>query len=453
MVYVQIEFKEEFYSLPTSKDGMEVRIMKKNPLVSMALMIGLSTSLIACGSNTVNQVSAQEPISSETTTTTTKEETSTTTVKVEGTTINSSELFTERDLEQEPDLTNANKISLNDNEDITIKEEGVYVVSGTAKEATITVDVLDTEKVQIVLDGASITNTDFPCIYVVNADKVFVTTTNSKNTLSVTGTFIADGETNTDAAIFSKDDLVLNGVGTLTITSSDNGIVSKDDLKVTGGTYEITCSNNALRGNDSVVIYDGKFTIDSKDDGIHAENSEDTTVGYIYLGGGEYNITAVDDAIHATTILQIEDGTYTLNAAEGLEATYIRINDGEVVINASDDGINAAKKSTISTPTIEINGGNISITMAQGDTDAIDSNGNIYVNGGAITISAQFAFDYDGMAEFNGGTITVNGNEITTISNSMMGGFEQGGMMQGQGMTPGGMPPQGHGGFTGKPGH
>ena len=77
--------------------------------------------------------------------------------------------------------------------------------------------------------------------------------------------------------------------------------------------------------------------------------------------------------------------------------------------------------------------------MAQGDTDALDSNGNLLVSGGTIDITAQFAFDYDGTASFTGGTITVNGEQVTEITNSMMmgGGMGPGGEMGGMG--PGGM--------------
>ena len=74
-----------------------------------------------------------------------------------------------------------------------------------------------------------------------------------------------------------------------------------------------------------------------------------------------------------------------------------------------------------------INGGEISVTMAQGDTDAIDSNGNLYINGGTINITAQFAFDYDGIGQLNGGTVIVNGSQINQLSNSMMGGGGFGG--------------------------
>ena len=72
--------------------------------------------------------------------------------------------------------------------------------------------------------------------------------------------------------------------------------------------------------------------------------------------------------------------------------------------------------------TIEINGGNLTIKMGAGDTDGIDSNGNLYINGGTIDITANSPFDYDGESKYTGGTIIVNGEETNTITNQMMGG-------------------------------
>ena len=172
--------------------------------------------------------------------------------------IDTTDLFTDRDLAQTADTSEATAITLSSGQDVTIDKEGVYVLSGEASDVTITVEVDDTEKVQLVLDGVSITNEDAPAVYVKNADKVFVTTIEgSTNTLQVTGTFVADGETNTDAVIFSRDDLVLNGQGTLKISSTGNGVTSKDDLKVTGGSYVIDASADALEANESIAIADG----------------------------------------------------------------------------------------------------------------------------------------------------------------------------------------------------
>jgi hypothetical protein len=129
-------------------------------------------------------------------------------------------VFTDRDLLQTPDLSEAQYLTASDGETLSITEAGIYVISGSAEDCTIRVEAADDAKVQLVLDGVSITNADFPAIYVISADKCFVTTTDSENSLTVTGSFTSDGDTNTDAVIFSKDDLVLSGTGSLEITSN-----------------------------------------------------------------------------------------------------------------------------------------------------------------------------------------------------------------------------------------
>ena len=304
-------------------------------------------------------------------------------------------LFTDRDLTQTADLTDAVKKTVSDGDTLTITAEGVYVLTGEAENAQVVVEAPDDAKVQLVLDALTVTNDSVPVIYVKSADKVFITTTDSENTLAVTGAFTADGDTNTDAVIFSKDDLVLNGTGTLTISSTDNGVTSKDDLKVTGGTLVIDCASHGLEANDRALIAGGNIT---------------------------------------------------LSAKEGVEATYVYIAGGTLTISATDDGINAAANSNEYEVCIEIAGGDITITMAQGDTDALDSNGSILVSGGTVDITAQFAFDFVTGAQHTGGTITVNGETVDTITESMMSGG-MGGQMPG-GM--GGQMPGGHGGILEK---
>ncbi len=368
--------------------------------------------------------------------------------------LDTSSMFSDRDLEQEADLSEAEYITLKNGEDVTITSEGVYVLSGSVTDCTVIVEA-DAAKVQLVLDGVSITNSDSPAIYVKEADKVFITTTDSTNTLKVTGTFTADGDTNTDAVIYSKDDIVLNGVGTLNIESTANGIAGKDDVKVTGGTYNITTTEDAIEAKDSIRICDGSFNITAGKDGLHSENSDDQSLGYIYISGGDITIKATADGIQATTVLMIDGGTIDINAAEGLEGTYDQINGGTLNIYATDDGINASNKTDAYDVVIEINGGEVNIEMASGDTDALDANGDLIVNGGVINITAQFAFDFDNKAEINGGTIYVNGEEVTEITESMtfgpggnFGGAFGGGTGNFDGQAPSGGTPEGFDGQT-----
>ncbi|MCR5688550.1 MAG: carbohydrate-binding domain-containing protein, partial [Lachnospiraceae bacterium] len=334
--------------------------------------------------------------------------------------------------------------------DITIDKEGIYVLGGTAENVTVYVDAGSEDKVQLVLDGLSISNSEKPCIYVKSADKVFITSV-SDNSLSTSGTFSADGDTNTDAVIFSKDDLVLNGTGSLSIKSSDNGIAGKDSVKITGGYISIECEGSAVEAHDSILIAQGVLDITKCNDGLHADDDDDDSAGYIYIGGGSMNITAKDDAVHATTIVRIDNGKLSLSAHEGIEGTAIQVNDGTVEISASDDGINAARKSSALSPVFEMNGGTVTITMAAGDTDGVDSNGDIIINGGTISISGQSTFDCDGNAQYNGGTIIENGKETNTITNQMMGGPGNMGGMRPDGEKGGMMPGGGSGNGGGRP--
>ena len=137
-------------------------------------------------------------------------------------------------------------------------------------------------------------------------------------------------------------------------------------------------------------------------------------------------------------------GLVNITAAEGLEATYVRINGGEIAIQASDDGVNAARKSTAYTPTFEMNDGYLKVVMGPGDTDGIDANGNIVINGGTIDVTGNSTFDYDGTAQLNGGTVICNGQQVSTLPNQMMGGGRGGMMNSGWGGSQ-----YGNGGFGG----
>lgn len=429
---------------PTSPKGTPLRRLMR-PAMSILLAAGLATGLAACGSSNAKADTASQTTSASSTGTGTS--TAAGTASTLGSTsslLSQDDLFTDRDLEQTADTTDATHITVTDGEDVTITEEGVYVLSGTATDCTVIVAADDSAKVQLVLDGVSITNTDAPAVYVKSADKVFLTTASDGNAFTVTGEFTADGDTNVDAAVFSKSDLVLNGTGSLTVASSANGITSKDDLKVTGGTYDITSTADALEANDLVAICDGTLEITSSKDGIHSENDDDDTLGHVYISGGTFDITAQDDGIQAKSVVQIDGGTFTISATECIEGTFVQVNGGTLDLTATDDGINAKADSSSYDVVIEFTGGDTTITMGPGDTDAVDSNGDIYVRGGTLTISANSSFDYANQGSITGGTVTVNGQQITEMPAQMMPGDPGGG--QGQ---QGGMPGGGQGGMPG----
>ncbi len=203
---------------------------------------------------------------------------------------------------------------------ITITKEGTYVLSGALSEGQIVVDA-DSAKVQLVLDNADITCASSAAIYVKNADKTFITLAEgSENILMNTAEYEAIDDNNIDAVIFSKDDLTLNGKGTLTINSEyGHGIVSKDDLKLVGGTYNITAENHALSGKDSVRIADGTYNLTSGKDGIHSENADDDEKGFVYIASGDFTIESTGDGIDASYVVQIDEGDFDITAGDGAE--------------------------------------------------------------------------------------------------------------------------------------
>ena len=288
--------------------------------------------------------------------------------------------FTDREKSGSYKASEAVKITLNkttatvsgsgakaDGSTITITEKGVYVVSGTLEDGQIIVDASDSDKVQIVLDGVNINCETNAAIYVREADKVFITLAeNSSNTLGGGNEYTQIDDNTVDGVIFSKSDLVCNGTGSLTIEADyKHGIVSKDDLVITGGTYKITAADNGITAKDQLKILDGSFDIDAANSAVKAKNTDDTELGNIYIAGGVFTVKAEQDGFHATGSIVVDDGTITVNSGddgfhaeldtvirggtilveksnEGLEGKRVVVNGGDITINASDDGINAA---------------------------------------------------------------------------------------------------------------
>lgn len=248
-------------------------------------------------------------------------------------------VFSDRDLDASYSEAECIPIALNGNEILcdssaveisgataTIQKAGTYLLSGTLEDGSIVIDADKTDKIQLVLNDVSIHSETSAAIYVRQADKVFVTLAGeTENSLSNGGSFTPDGDTNVDAVIFSRDDLTLNGSGALTVASpGGHGIVSKDSLKITGGTYAMDVSAHGLCGKDEVSIAGGSFDLISGKDGIHAENSEDASAGTVYLENGIYQITAGGDGISASGSCRILDGEYTITTGGGSESVQQR---------------------------------------------------------------------------------------------------------------------------------
>lgn len=469
---------------------------------AVALACTLGVGLIGCSG------SSSSSDSSDTSSTSTTNSASSSTSTDEITLISADDLYSKRDKDASWDEASATKITFDgskaslDGEGatlgladgagdttvsetvggkaaVTITAAGTYVLSGTLDDGMVVVNATKDDKIQLVFDGVSISNSTGCAVFVASADKTFVTLAEgTQNFLNDGSTYSLDSDSDEPyAALFSKDDLTINGTGSLNVAGNyAHGICSKDDLVVTGGDITVTAKTDAIRGRDSVAICGGTFAITSGADAIKSNNDEDLSKGYVSIDGGTFAINAGDDAIHGESWLRVNDGDIAISKSyEGLEATQVYVNGGTIDIVASDDGINAAggllaatssnngggmsdpgagrgnaggvdngrtkgaadTGYTATTQTvaqtgigagggissdlykIEINGGYICVN-AQGDS--IDSNGSATVNGGTLLVScasnnADEALDYELTAALNGGTVVLLG------PTGMSGGF------------------------------
>ena len=288
--------------------------------------------------------------------------------------------FTDRDKSSEYDESSAVKITLNGSgavvsgsgvnisgSTVTITSAGTYIISGSLSDGQIVIAASDSDKVQLVLNNAEINCNTSAAVYVKSADKVFVTLpAGTTNSLGGGTEYVQTDDNTVDGVIFSKSDLTLNGTGTLKIDADyRHGIVTKDTLCITGGTYVIDAVKTCLAGKDGIKILDGSFTLTAGSKGLNSGNDDDAKEGSIYIAGGTFTIKSEDDSIHADGSCIISGGTYTIAAGddgihanydtvitdgsititdsyEGIEGRRITVSGGTINLTASDDGINAA---------------------------------------------------------------------------------------------------------------
>lgn len=318
----------------------------------------------------------------------------------------------------------SNAVAINGT-NVILTAEATYVLSGTLNDCSIIVDAGSSDKIQIVLSGVNITSNTSAAIYVKNADKVFVTlAAGSENTLTNGGSFASSVDSGIDAPLFSRQDLTINGNGSLSIHSpAGHGIVCKDDLSITGGTHSIQSSGHGIDANDSVRIGGGTLNIESGKDGIHAENSDDTSLGFVYLSAGTLDLKTDGDGISAGNWLQLSGGNLKILAGGGSEnrekdhANNMMppggMGPGErpggrprSTVNVTTTEESTSMKGLKAAGNILISAGTVTIDSAD---DAIHGNTNVTVNGGDLTLkTGDDGLHADNTLSITGGTISIS---------------------------------------------
>jgi len=283
---------------------------------------------------------------------------------------------------------------------ITITLGGTYYLSGTYN-GEIIVDAKGYE-VHLVLDNVNINSTD-AAIHVVHAKKTIITLVDGSTNTLTDGNTRSDSEIN--ACLFSKDDLTINGNGTLVINGNyQDGIVSKDILRIISGTYQIKTVDDSIRGTDAVMIQNGNFTINSDTGcGIKSTQTDDTKLGYIIIDDGTFDITCGTDGIQAVTEIILNNGTYKINSSDdAIQGNNITINNGTYDITTGGGYVNARTHMDNNMGFGQTN----KTTSTTKKNKGIKAENNVIINGGTFTINAQDD-------AVHGVNVTINNAKLT----------------------------------------
>ena len=358
-------------------------------------------------------------------------------------------------------------------ESLKITKPGIYHLTGSL-EGSISVNVLKEDPVRIILDNVTIKNESGPAIACYEADDLVIELI-GENLLEDGSYYSADYDEDVTGVIYSKADLTFQGDGVLGLVANyQDGIVSKDDLKIKSGTYNIVANDDGIRGKDSVYILNGDFMIVAKADAIKSSNENIQGKGFVLIEDGEFSIKAsakgikatnsilikggnfiidsYDDAVHSNNYIGIKDGSFEISsnddgmhadkeliidggtvdvkkAYEGLEAQAITINGGKISLETNDDGINAGGGADESSANrvgagvfdmntdcvLTINGGEVYVNASG---DGVDSNGYLYFNGGTTIIDGPTS---NGNGALDSGSgIIMNGGEVIAVGASGM---------------------------------
>ncbi len=283
--------------------------------------------------------------------------------------------------------------------DIELLSGGVYVLKGDLNGGQIRIVDGFGERVHIILDNVNInTNKDCAILSESGARVLLRLADASINTIKSSS---KSSTKLSDSAIAIKNDLSFTGEGQLNIEGNfDTGIRSDETITFISGTYHIDVPGDGVKSEKKVITKDGYFYINSGDEGFKVTDDE----GLFFIDNGEFYINAKGKGFSSDNEIIILSGKYDITSdKECLEGKNINIYNGVFELKSNDDAINASdgkqdKKINQSGVYLSICGGEIYIDS---EKDGIDTNGNLYLDGGQIYITGptdinERIIDYNG---------------------------------------------------------
>lgn len=367
---------------------------------------------------------------------------------------------------QEVNETGATKITFNGTEAsvngagaqadggyVIINRGGVYELSGTLSNGRVVVNAKG-EDIVLVLNGVNITCANSSPLYVYKASTVTLIANGKTENVFTDGNdydfsldFCDSIESEPNAAIFSKADLIIRGTGTITAKGNySSGIICKDNLKIVNTTVNVDAKNNGINGKDSLTIQNSTVNVTAANDGLRSTKDNDPALGYAMFTNSNINVTAGGDGIQVETGLTVDNCSMLIKTGGGAFAEpdgsqkgvkcnqgYADFKGGAAYFDCADDAFNAAGNITVSGGVINIlsgddalhsdnavniSDGTIVVTMCREGLEGMSvdiSGGTVYVNSKSDGINAAGGSDHQGF-DGAGGEFAANENNSINIS-------------------------------------
>ena len=346
-----------------------------------------------------------------------------------------------------------------DGADVTINsltdEKVSYTISGTTTDGSL--KIYSSKKFQLVLNGVSITNPTAAAINIQSSKRAYVVLADgTTNTLTDGSSYtdVTDGE-DMKACFFSEGQLCFSGSGKLNVYANCKAGIRSDDyvmIRPNTNIYVKATAGNGIKGNDALYIYGGVINVETSalaakalstdghmvisggrttavttgnatvedneltgSAGIKADSTLTITGGELYVkstgNGGKGISTDMQTYIKGGTVRVITTGkTFSYGSddskAKGIKADGdIIISDGDVMVRTEggegSEGIESKGEMTIE-------GGQVQVKTYD---DALNSKGNLYLNGGYVlaVASNNDAIDANKNLYINGGNIIALG--------------------------------------------
>lgn len=378
-------------------------------------------------------------------------------------------------------------------EGVEIAYPGTYRVQGTMSDGQLLVDCDAYHGgVYILLDGADISCSTGPAIYVKQSEKTvlhLVEGTENRLQDGAGYTITEKQETSTGGTVYCDDDLFIEGAGALTVIGNNaDGIRSKDGLTLSGGTVTVSAMDDGVQGSDYVDIRGGVLVVTAAGDGVAS------TKGDITLSGGTVTVISQGDGVASAADVYLLGGslsattyggaenydTMALNglSAKGVKGLNVTVSGGTYVMNTADDAMHGDENLTVTGGDITVRSGDDAISAAQGlaieggrvvietsyegleaasvtvsdglvsiyaENDGVDALGGFTMTGGAMTIEAPQCVSTDALFRVQSGVLylavtgedtalkfaegSVTGGTLIATGTGLAAEFQSGGVL------------------------